>query len=343
MKTIIILIFCIKIALSSLACGTNVYDFGAKGDGNNDDTGAFKLAITAALKDDRFLFIPSGEYLLSGINLPANNFHILGEGAYSKGGTRLILGNNGDCIFKYSGKAQCHTLIFEKIVFNCSGMGDGIRLYGSGIIPKCAPFNIYVRDVRFEHCRIGFFAPRVFASELRNISIDHCTLGGIVGLHGPSNILQSIILQHIPKNSIGIHIYGNNTYIVGLNASFGASGPCLVIGKSRKNNGQDASVAWVMVESSHFENFDVIPVEVRGGSYLGLSNVEFLANEKGSLKAFIHILYGNRSFNFNNVRFHSKGVKVRQDVLVTHAENGFKIIDIKGIRSREIVDKVKKR
>jgi len=328
------LLLLIMLVWPHMVLAVNVLDFGAKGDGLHDDTPAFRKAIVSAVSGDRKLYIPTGTYLVGDIELPANNFHIRGEGAYSRGGSRLILKKGATTIFHYEGKRQCHTLYFERLVFDGHNRGDGIRLYAERMPPH-APFNIYTRDVRFEHCRIGFFAPRIFASEWRNLSIDHCTQGGIVGLTGPSNILQSVILQHIPKGAVGIHIYGNNAHIVGLNASFGAQGAGLVVGRDNAHDGRNG-VAWVRVQSSHFENFSVTPVEVRGGSRLALEDVEFFANATGVLDAFIRIRYANRTLWMNNVRFHSKGAKVVNDILIDNRQPEFRLEDIPGVRRQPV-------
>lgn len=318
------------VAMPLQAMATNVIDFGAKGDGVHDDSRAFRQAIERAVSSDRELYIPSGNYLIGDIELPANNFRIYGVGPYTKGGTHLLLKKGTRSIFYYEGRRQCHTLYFERLVFDGDDRGDGIQLYAQSPPPH-APFNVYTRDVRFVHCRIGFFAPRIFASEWRNVSIDHCSKGGIVGLRGPSNILQSIILQHIPKRAVGIQIYGNNTHIIGLNASFGAEGPGLVVGMDQAHDGRNG-VAWVRVQSSHFENFSVTPVEVRGGSRLALDDVEFFANAKGVLDAFIRIYYANRVLWMNNVRFHSKGAKVLQDILIDDRQPEFRLEEVSGVQ-----------
>ncbi|WP_343100454.1 glycosyl hydrolase family 28-related protein, partial [Clostridioides difficile] len=50
--------------VSKNALTFNVRDFGAKGDGTNDDTSAFKAAISAA-GESGDVFIPQGKYVIT--------------------------------------------------------------------------------------------------------------------------------------------------------------------------------------------------------------------------------------------------------------------------------------
>ena len=128
-------------------------------------------------------------------------------------------------------------------------------------------------------------------------------------------------------------MYGNNAHIVGLNALFGSEGPGLIIGRVNQHDGRN-EMAWVSVQSSHFNNFSVTSIEVRGRSRLAMEDVEFFANATVVLDVFIPIRYANRTLWMNNVRFHSKGAKVQADILIYHQKSGFNVKEIGGIRSR---------
>jgi len=285
------------------------------------------------LKSERKLYIPTGNYLVSDLQLPANNFRIYGDGAFSEGGSRLLLKEGGKRIFFYNGQTQCHSLTFNGLVFDGNKTGSGILLFGKNTNPIHGAFNISVSNVRFVDCTYGFYSVKIFASEWRRITIDGCTLGGIVGLTGPSNILQSITIQSVPRGAVGIHVYNNNTHIIGLTAAK-TRGPSLVVGRSKPKDARNG-VAWVKLESSHFEDFTSIPLEVRGGSRISIEDTEFFASAgKHIISAYIHIDYANRPLWMNNVRFHSKGSIVKFDVQAVYSTESFEVVEMPGVRLR---------
>lgn len=67
--------------ISGLEDVVNVKDFGAEGNGKNDDTSAFKKAIRFAEKERRHLYIPEGKYKITDtLFLEPNRIYGAGEG-----------------------------------------------------------------------------------------------------------------------------------------------------------------------------------------------------------------------------------------------------------------------
>jgi hypothetical protein len=79
----------------------NVMDYGAVGDGLNDDTTAFNLAATDAAYDgshSRTVVVPCGIYKITGTVTLGNGVRLVGCG---KGGTKLVFtpsGNDDVCL-----------------------------------------------------------------------------------------------------------------------------------------------------------------------------------------------------------------------------------------------------
>lgn len=315
---------------ASVAAPVNAADHGAVGDGVHDDTVAFKRAIEAALKGSRHLHIPAGKYLVSGVELPPYNFEISGEGGFSEGGTVVVLTKPGGAAFYYDGGKQVHTLTIRDLTIDGNGAGDAVRIDPA---PGISPFRVFLRDIRLVNSVYGVYMPRAFASEFSRVVVDRCSKSGIAGLQGPSNVISSADLQRIPKGASGIHIYGNNTLITSLNSSYSGDGPAIVAGRSKETDGV-GTIAWVSVQSSHFEDFKVPAVEVRAGSTLSLRDTEFLAPASGKVASFVSFDYLDRTSYFNNVFFHSKGASVKTDVSVRHSGEEGMVLSVPGMSGK---------
>lgn len=319
------------------AAHVNFVDHAAVGDDEHDDTEAFNKAIRAALNGSRRLYVPAGRYLVSGVDLPPHNFEISGEGSFTEGGTIVVLTKPGSAVFQYKGTKQVHTLTIRDMTIDGNGAGDGVRIDPSFDI---SPFHVFLRDVRLVNSVYGVYMPRAFASEFSRVVIDSCSKSGLAGLRGPSNVISSADLQRIPAGSSGIHIYGNNTLITSLNSSYLGEGPALVVGRSKETDGE-GTIAWVSVQSSHFEDFKVPAIEVRAGSTLSLRDTEFLAPVSGEVDSFVRFDYLDRTSYFNNVFFHSKGASVRTDVSVRHSGEEGSVLSVPGMSGKVRLDSKK--
>jgi hypothetical protein len=87
----------------------NVRDFGAAGDGAKDDTEAFNMALKKAADENCVVFIPAGQYLISGhLNVPANvrlEGVYVGPAARTKSSGSVLLATEG------AGNADGHPFI----------------------------------------------------------------------------------------------------------------------------------------------------------------------------------------------------------------------------------------
>lgn len=97
----------------------NVKDFGALGDGVNDDGAAFQKALDTAPLDKQKVFIPAGTYFIDRTLLVHNDTEIYGDGEESI----LLRGNTKSFVPMFSGMDNCEK-ISVLVVGLCFGILD---------------------------------------------------------------------------------------------------------------------------------------------------------------------------------------------------------------------------
>jgi hypothetical protein len=130
----------------------NIMDFGAKGDGVADDTGAFRRALEAAAPVNGTVFIPEGIFLCSEIQVPPG-VGIYGMPAwdYRKGmGTILKFTGEGRCLLNLTGA-------FGAYLYGLCLHGDNKEGGAHGILVDKPDYGTQEDTPRIDMCRVERF------------------------------------------------------------------------------------------------------------------------------------------------------------------------------------------
>lgn len=118
-----------KVSYSMIAGAEfNVLDFGAKGDGITDDTAALQAAVNAAMSQNKRLYLPKGEYLVSSTITVTNGS---GAGLFMYGDTtsNFLVFPSGSTIkytgnstaFQINGAASTVNILIKNLTFKGNG------------------------------------------------------------------------------------------------------------------------------------------------------------------------------------------------------------------------------
>ena len=254
--------------------GLNVKNFGAKGDGETDDTEAFELALIEAELAGAKLFVPQGIYRITRTLEVGDGVSLIGEGSGSNpletpynGSLLHYEGNNyaikinghssrlkdlvirddsdgqakGGVILEADGRLIESVYLFEVLI---SGFinGTGLELYAkkSGGIAYCSFYNVRIR-----HGKIGIKLDHSENSFVNSNTWNHCQVSGggfdygMVIEGGNNNILKGVVIE--PPSSTYGHlvvkkgeIFGTEIRIEGMDQS--ANIPLIKFWKETKNS-----------------------------------------------------------------------------------------------------------
>lgn len=168
--------------------GINVAWFGAKGDGDTDDTTAIQLAVDSLKSGDTLFFEKNKTYKISGINL--NN--LTDVRIFGNNSTLSITDGTDNFAFQYTGKNSKLELAYFKIVGN---MVDGkITAVGCHSGQDLTYSNIH--DLIIDHVNVG-------------ISLN-AQSSGTISFNAVFNNHISNIIGSVPGKGYGIHIANSN-------------------------------------------------------------------------------------------------------------------------------------
>jgi hypothetical protein len=216
-----------KLGLHTLTSILNVKDFGAVGDGVNDDTTAIQAAINLAVTTARSVYIPGSlhEYLITGLTIPTDSDYkslkIFGDGCtngYLGGnefGTRIKCIGSGDAISAIStafgGRPQYS---FED--FTLSGpdtyaprtatSGNGFRFSGNSV-PTVYMKNITV-GMFYGSGKSGIWFDNVIGSTLINVRSEYNNIN--LKLTTYSNLFQGYNISLRYSASYALYIDGTD-------------------------------------------------------------------------------------------------------------------------------------
>lgn len=258
---------------SKLADAVSVKDFGAVGDGLTDDTEAFQQALTA----HDFVFVPSGEYLISSSITLGEKQNLIGAGNSS------ILRANGDgfAVIEFvAGKSVLSSLKIEQAE-------TAIKLYGREA--PCVA-NL-VSDIVIDNVETGIVldgytdtAKPCYWNRFRNVLIERPSVNGIHFIKsGAGDKPSANIFESCRVYSLGTDISGNGIYVkegsnqnIFLNCEVnvkGTASACVLIGA----NAQDTMITNLFTLSDNL----VPNVKLEAGSQnTVISNL--LANSNGA-------------------------------------------------------------
>lgn len=269
-------VFTTKYELATL----NVRDFGAKGNGTDDDTLAIQAAIMSCPKDGRVL-IPEGKYLIKSLFLKSNitldierNAVLLGSTVREDypilpGITKTTDGLDELYLGSWEGDPMD---TFASLI---TGIDiENVTITGEGIIDGQASFENWWEDAKVK--RIAWRPRLIFIRDSRNI-----TLEGITVQNSPSWTIHPLMCENInflnlklinPKdspNTDGINPEScSNVLILGVDFSVGDDCIALKSGKLYLGKKLKASTNNVIIRNCHMKYGHggiVIGSEMAGG------------------------------------------------------------------------------
>jgi hypothetical protein len=194
----------LALALSFAANAASVKDFGARGDGNTDDTAAIQNAINATTSGT--LVFPAGTYRVS------NTLYVRGNVTYQGQNNPVLTGTSGGTVMQFP-QNGANNITVTGLVFD----GGQLRTEGNNEVPK----NVHITGNTFRNITVNSnnwtLAAGIFASNgISQSSIDHNTFQNIMinGSTRPDGTINSI-----DSFATAIYMYGadstsivNNTF-----------------------------------------------------------------------------------------------------------------------------------
>lgn len=158
----------------------NVLDFGAKGDGVNDDTEAFQKAINASYTG-KSLFVPSGQYLISRtLNIKNAGFTMYGGNSRD---SRIIVSQNFNNGVEFSP-------VIKIAMDNKSDAIDKVNIHDLGFDGSRDTVN--ARGIQFEFL--------IYSSSFRNLNFDYFTGACLYSSGIYSDRCEMITFEQIQMN-----------------------------------------------------------------------------------------------------------------------------------------------
>ncbi|GAA4871188.1 hypothetical protein GCM10023310_58430 [Paenibacillus vulneris] len=186
----------------------NVKDFGALGNGYDDDAPYIQSAIDSASAKGGTVFLPAGKYYISRGLLLRNKVNLIGAGA----GTTTIKAGNADMFMVYSG-SSINNYSIEGITF------EGIGPSGAtGEIVERGIYMVEAANVSIDNCVFNGVANGIRAARSQHVSITNCTFIKIFGTEA-SNEGYGIVIEGGANHTIqGNHFKNINKYCIHLTA-----------------------------------------------------------------------------------------------------------------------------
>ena len=198
----------------------NIMDFGAKGDGQADDTGALQAAMERAVETEGTVYFPAGKYNIRPVKVPSN-ITLMGNSAWGyseRGGKapgaegRTILSaipGEGKDLLDMDGQRGTRVL---GLTLMGNGVGEGLH----GVYSKHRGTE---QNLVFEDCRVvgftgsGFLLDWVWVVAIRRCIIMRNALHGIDWSNGYDGWI--IDNQIAGNRGTGIYAGGDNPEIAG--------------------------------------------------------------------------------------------------------------------------------
>ncbi len=238
----------------------NVRDFGAKGDGQAQDTAAVQAAIDACTKDSGgTVLIPAGDFVVGTVELKSNvTLHIAASGRllgsdkpehYSAG--KGVPPGNGNVVLLYAADADNITIEGRGTIDGqgdkfYTGHGDNTGPGGNratayvnrphlAIFYKCR--NLLVRDVFFT--RSAYHCMRIL--ECRYVHLDGLRIHNRVNLNNDGFHINSSEYVNIANCNVACQddacaLFGNNRFVTVTNSTFSTRWSIFRFGNGQAEN-----------------------------------------------------------------------------------------------------------
>lgn len=168
----------------------NVMDFGAKGDGSNDDTSAIQAAISSLTSTGGTVYFPIGIYKTTAPIDWVSRVNLLGAGGYA---ASVISGSHAGNLFQYTNIDFC---IVEKLAFTGSGC-TAFKQTGTG--------GNYTQNITWRDCHFYgqltecIYGNLIFAKVFDNTFGYYGTVGAthrhIVSLGSSTNLTNANLIR----------------------------------------------------------------------------------------------------------------------------------------------------
>jgi len=150
--------------------------FGAKGDGINDDTAAFRRAENSLMQSPGVLWIPSGTYVVSSsLKMTSTaSFAIIGQDPLTT--TIVWKGAAGGTVADFDG---CSSFKLARITWDGGGTaGIGIDIHWSQLPGQLYPTRDLIQDSRILNAGIGIHNGFAGETTIDRVHFDHDTAAG---------------------------------------------------------------------------------------------------------------------------------------------------------------------
>lgn len=132
----------------------NVFDFGAVGDGKHDDTGAIQAALDKAEGISEIVYVPSGTYLCSTLQMHPYT-GLIGDRTWSfqeySGSVLLLADERAKCLINITG---AHGITLSGLCLNDGRLGRNI----CALLLDKPDYGKHEDAFRIENCKIGHFS-----------------------------------------------------------------------------------------------------------------------------------------------------------------------------------------
>lgn len=221
--------------VAALANAATVKDYGAKGDGNTNDSPAIQNAINAT--SSGMLVFPAGTYKLS------SPLYLKGNITYQGQGSPILTGTNGGSIFIFP-QSSANNITITGLTFD----NGQIRTEGNNEVPK----NIKITGNVFQNLTVQSsnwtLKSAIFGSNgMSQSSIDHNVFSNIMvnGKTRPDGTINSI-----EDFATGVFMYGlDRTAIV--NNTFNTVGEGIKVCFTQTYASQDINIAYNTFDKLH--------------------------------------------------------------------------------------------
>lgn len=213
-----------------------IFDFGAVGNGVNDDAAAFRKALDVASLEGRKIIVPGYTYLIkTPINWVSKNNAVKVWGLESQGATLRSGITNGQDVFAMTSQ---HTVRYFNITggltIKCTGTdGNGFRLScpytGGKYFYNCALDRLIVEGAGKSNL---LFDGNVFESQITNSFFQDAKGNGATFAHSKGGVVSTINLIGCYFNQNGKHGMEATTF----DAQYGGASDVRVIGGYARNN-----------------------------------------------------------------------------------------------------------
>jgi hypothetical protein len=257
----------------------NIYDFGAVGDGNTDDSGAFTKALTYASQNGGMVIVPAGSYAIANtIAVTVTNNTGRAWGLQCEGATLYSKISNGSDVILLSSTAIVR---YFRLVGGMSITGNGSEANGLHIqVNTNGPsfYNFLIEGLSVERCgqNGGLFEGNVFECAVENSYFQDNGQDGFMLANHSGGVISTVHFVNCYLNQNGR--YGLST--VSFDGQYGGPQDVNVFGGYIRNNqsyglylNNGTGTHWI--QHAEFENncASLQPGDPNGAHVYALTNV----------------------------------------------------------------------